>query len=155
MNPTHPHQVSDLDKEMQALGESLIQPDKVPPWWPEDFFRGRMDFGSTAGMTNGAKGRAFRHRVTCSTLRSLAYEKVLAACLARTRLARIAAFLFALTWGAAMLAFNWSKVDHVKASLGGAAAVVPGLASMAKPMTPEQARALQQEELRKLFEEAN
>ena len=77
---------------------------------------------------------------------------MLAACLARTRLARIAAFLFALTWGAAMLAFNWSKVDQVKASLGGAAAVVPGLASMAKPMTPEQARALQQEELRKLFD---
>lgn len=152
MNPTHPHQVSDLDKEMQALGESLIQPDKVPPWWRKDFFHGQMYFGSTAGMTNGAKGRAYRQRVVDSFLRSLSYEKVLAWCRARTRPARIAAFLFALTWGAAMLAFNWSKVDQVKASLGGAAAVVPGLASMAKPMTPEQARALQQEELRKLFD---
>lgn len=152
MNPTHPHQVSDLNKELQALGESLIQPDKVPPWWPKDFFHDQMDFGSTVGMTNGAKGRAFKHRVICSTLRSSAYEKVLAACLARTRLARIAAFLFALAWGAGMLAINWSKVDQVKASLGGVAAVVPGVASMAKPMTPEQARAAQQEELRKLFD---
>ncbi len=152
MNPTHPHQVSDLDKELQALGEALIQPEEVPPWWPKDFFHSRMDFGSTAGMTNGAKGRAFRHRVICSTLRSSAYEKVLAACLARTRLARIAALLFALTWGAGMLAFNWSKVQDAKTSLSGAAALVPGVASMAAPLTPEQARAAQKEELRKLFD---
>ncbi len=152
MTTTNTPQVSDLDKELQALGEALIQPEKLPPNWPKDFFHTRMDFGSSAHMTSGAKSRAFRHRAIYSTLRSSAYEKVLAACLARTRVARTLAFLFALAWGGGMLAFNWSKVDQVKASMGGVAALVPGVASMAKPMTPEQARAAQQEELRKLFD---
>lgn len=155
MNPTNTTQVSDLDKELQELGEKLIQPDKVPPDWPKDFFHTRMDFGSTAGMTNGAKFKQFRHRTMYSALRASAYEKVLQACLARSRVARMAALAFALVWGAGVLAFNWSKVEQVKASLWGAAAVVPALAGNAIPMTPEQARAAQKEELRKLFDQAN
>lgn len=156
MTTTKTPQVSDLDKELQALGEALIQPEKLPPNWPKDFFHTRMDFGSSAHMTSGAKSRAFRHRAIYSTLRSAAYEKVLAACLARTRVARTLAFLFALAWGGGMLAFNWSKVDQVKASVGGVASIVPGMGAVAgAAMSPEKARAAQQEELRKFFDQNN
>lgn len=128
-NPQSP--VSAIDQELEALGNALIKPTSVPPDWPADFFHSRMDFGSTAGMTNGAKNRQFRHRVLYSSLRSSAYDKVLASCLARTRVARTFAFLFALVWGGGMLALNYSKVDQLKASVGSVAAVIPGLGGVA------------------------
>jgi outer membrane murein-binding lipoprotein Lpp len=149
MTPQQP-QASAADQKLQALGEALIQPATIPNGWPKDFFHHTMDFGSTAGMTNGAKSKAFRHRALYSTLRASAYEKVLSACLARTRVARTVCFLFALVWGVAMLAFNYSKVGELKASVGTLASVVPGLGA---PMTPEQAQAAQMEALRKQFGE--
>lgn len=147
-------ELSTVDQELQALGEALIQPKDIPNGFPKDFFHQRMDFGSTAGMTNGAKSKAFRHRALYSTLRASAYEKVLSACLARTRVARTCAFVVALVWGIGMVAFNYSKVSELKASVGGLAAVVPGLGALAggasgASMTQEQARAAQLEMLRK------
>lgn len=142
--------LSAFDQELEALGNALIKPTSVPPDWPADFFHSRMNFGSTTGLTNGAKNRQFRHRVLYSSLRSSAYEKVLAACLARTRVARTVAFLFALVWGGGMLALNWSKVGELKASLASVAAVIPGLGGLAgqtgAQMTPEQ---MQLQELRR------
>lgn len=147
---THQPSVSAIDQELEALGNALIKPASVPPDWPADFFHSRMDFGSTAGMTNGEKNRQFRHRVLYSSLRSSAYEKVLASCLARSRVARTFAFLFALVWGGGMLALNYSKVGELKASLSSVAAVIPGLGGLAgqpgAQMTQEQA---QMQELRR------
>lgn len=148
----HQPQVSPTTQELRTLGQTLIQPEALPPNWPADFFDPVMDFGSTVGMTNGAKSRQFRHRALYSALRASAYEKVLSACLARTRVARTLAFLFALVWGAGMLAFNYSKLDGLKASASGAAAIVPGLGAVAgEAMTPEQARAAQDDAIRKVF----
>ena len=158
MTTTNTPQVSDLDKELQERGEKLIKPTTLPkdfPPYPPDYFHSQMNYGSTNGMTAGAKSQEYRRRAVFSTLRSLDYEKVLAACLAYSRLPRMGTLLFALVWGGAVLSFNWSKVDQLKASVGGVAAVVPALAGNAIPMTPEQARAAQKEELRKLFDQAN
>ena len=158
MNTTNTPQVSDQDKELNELGERLIKPLTLPkdfPPYPPDYFHSQIDLGSTEGMTAGAKSQEFRRRATISTNRWFDYERVLAACLKYSRLPRMGTLFFALVWGAAVLAFNWSKVQELKASMGGVAAVVPALAGKASPMTPEQARAAQQEELRKLFDQAN
>ena len=134
--------VSAIDQELQALGEALIQPEQLPPNFPKDFFHQHMEFPSTNGMTNGAKFREFRHRALYSALRASAYEKVLSACLARTRLARIAAFIFALVWGGCVLSLNWSKTEQIKTSLVAMVSIVPGLGGMVQgkgALTPEQA----------------
>lgn len=136
--------VSAHDQKLEALGNALIDP-KNPkfPLHPT-FFRETMVFGDTTGMTNGEKCVEFRNRAYYSTLRASAYEKVLSACLARTSVARTAAFLFVLAWGGTVLAFNYSKVGELKASLASVASVIPGLGGLAGgakqggQMTPEE-----------------
>lgn len=157
-----PHQpeaespVSLRNQELRAIGAAFILPENIPDdfRFPVDFMDEVMVHPSTDGMTSGMKSVAWRMRALWNAMRSMAYEKALAAALSRTRLARVCTTVFAVVWCLGMFAANWSKVDQLKASVGGIAAVVPGLGGLASGAgTPEQARAAQLEALRRQMNE--
>lgn len=114
----------------REMGDLHIKPSKVPADWPSDFFAPRMAYGSTTHMTQGQKSVEYRRRALYSALRSIAYDKVRDAALAKTRRLRLAALAFALVWGAGVLAWHFDQLGEVAQGVSAIGSMAPALRNM-------------------------
>lgn len=114
----------------RELGDQHIKPSKVPADWPADFFSPTMAYGSTTHMTQGQKSVEYRRRALYSALRSIAYDKVRGAALAKTRRLRLAALAFALVWGAGVLAWHYDQLGEVAQGVSAIGSMAPALRNM-------------------------
>ena len=114
----------------RELGDQHIKPSKVPADWPSDFFAPRMAYGSTTHMTQGQNSVEDRRRALYATLRSIAYDKVRGAALAKTRRLRLAALAFALVWGAGVLAWHFDQLGEVAQGVSAIGSMAPALRNM-------------------------
>jgi len=102
--------ISEINKRRRTIG-NLIKPHQVPDDWPDDFFDDVMEYGSTLDKTQNQKAKEYRRRAFYSTLRALAYDKVVEAVHKKTLFYRNLVLYFLLFWCIIILAIHTTTIS--------------------------------------------